>query len=84
MLNHVKSIAEVYKEEKNVLLMKMCIFYGINHITDLPMCIFPWPEAFLCGGDDALGFRIMGENLGQKSCPDFIKDISHCNRSVVT
>lgn len=56
MLNHVEGVAKVYEEKIEVFLMEVRIFYSIDDISDLSVCIFPWPKTFLCGGEDVVIF----------------------------
>ncbi len=62
----------------------MCIFNSIDNIPDLSVGILSGSKTLLGGGEDVMFFCKAGESSGKETSPNFTKDISHCNRPVVT
>ena len=65
-------------------MVEMCVFYGVDEVSELSVAILVCPESLLCGGKDMVSFCEEVDCSADVSCPEFAKGIGHSNRSVVT
>jgi len=60
---------EINVENKDVFVVEVGIFNGIDQVSELPMAVFVQPEALLCGGEDVVPFNEEVNSSTNVACP---------------
>ena len=66
-----------------VLVKECSVLYIVKQVEELSVSTFVFSEAFLAVTKGVVGFRVGGNSVGYKRCPEFCHCIVEANWSVV-